>query len=77
MSKIRLMKTGHGDIELAEWTKGDDISLTRARSVFDENMTGGRFAFRLYGDRPGFSEPLTEFAEDADEILIVPAIQGG
>jgi hypothetical protein len=77
MPKIRLMKTGHGDIELAEWTKGDDITLTRAKSVFEENMTGGRMAFRLYSDRPGVQDIMTAFAEDADEILIVPSIQGG
>jgi hypothetical protein len=77
MAKIRLMARGHGDLELAEWTKGDDISLTQARSTFNEQMTSGRMAFQLFTDRPGVQELIKELTGDEDEVLIVPAVMGG
>jgi len=71
MAKLRLLKTGHGDLCLAEW----DAKRTEAASAFAEHFTAGRLAFRL--DGPGQTRPIREFDATAPEILLVPAIQGG
>lgn len=73
--KLRILKTGYGDLCLAEWELTDEVSVGQARTLFDENFTSGRLAFRL--DGPGRSIPISEFDAEASEILIVPAIQGG
>lgn len=75
MSKLRLLKTGHGDLCLAEWDTTQPETIDRAASAFAENFTAGRLAFRL--DGPGRTVPLQRFDATAPEILIVPAIQGG
>lgn len=75
MSKLRLLKTGHGDLCLAEWDPEHPGTVARARSAFAEHFTPGRLAFRL--DGPGQSRPLREFDATAPEIILVPAIQGG
>ena len=75
MAKLRLLKTGHGDLTLAEWDKDRPDSVIVAESAFAENLTAGRVAFRL--DGPGRSTPIRQFDRSAPEILIVPAIQGG
>ena len=76
MAKLRMMKTGHGDISLAEWTDEDTGSIAVAERAFTENMRGG-LAFRLFPNQPGRSEPIKSFDPWAEEILIVPAVQGG
>jgi hypothetical protein len=73
--KLRILKTGHGDLCLAEWQRTDESSITSARTIFEENFTAGRLAFRV--DGPGRTTLLKAFDETAPEILIVPAIQGG
>ncbi|MDX2036674.1 MAG: hypothetical protein SFX72_08475 [Isosphaeraceae bacterium] len=75
MAKLRLLKTGHGDLCLAEWDKSRPETVSLAAQSFAENLTPGRLAFRL--DGPGRSIPIREFDAAAPEILIVPAIQGG
>jgi hypothetical protein len=75
MAKLRLLKTGHGDLTLAEWDKDRPETIVAAEAAFSENLTGGRLAFRL--DGPGRSTPIRQFEKSAPEILIVPAIQGG
>jgi hypothetical protein len=75
MAKLRLLKTGHGDLCLAEWEKDQPETIVRAASVFAEQLTPGRMAFRL--DGPGRTTPIREFDPAASEILLVPAIQGG
>jgi hypothetical protein len=75
MAKLRLLKTGHGDLCLAEWDKDRPDSVALAEAAFAENLTPGRIAFRL--DGPGQSRPIREFDATAPEILLVPAIQGG
>ena len=75
MAKLRLLKTGHGDLCLAEWDIDAPESVQTAAAVFAREFTSGRLAFRL--DGPGRSSPLRSFDETAPEILIVPAIQGG
>jgi hypothetical protein len=75
MAKLRLLKTGHGDLTLAEWDKDRPDSVAVAESAFAEHFTAGRLAFRL--DGPGRTKPIREFEKSAPEILIVPAIQGG
>jgi hypothetical protein len=75
MAKLRLLKTGHGDLCLAEWEQAHPETVETARRAFEENITPGRLAFRL--DGPGRSTPLRVFDATAPEILIVPAIQGG
>jgi hypothetical protein len=75
MAKLRLLKTGHGDLCLAEWEAERPETITRAASVFAEELTPGRLAFRL--DGPGRTTPIREFDPAANEILLVPAIQGG
>ncbi len=75
MAKLRLLKTGHGDLCLAEWDAQRPETVPLAESAFAENMTGGRMAFRL--DGPGKTTPIRAFDANAPEILIVPAIQGG
>ncbi len=75
MAKLRLLKTGHGDLCLAEWDPKRPETIDFARSTFAENFTGGRMAFRL--DGPGQTRPIREFDATAPEILLVPAIQGG
>ncbi len=75
MAKLRLLKTGHGDLTLAEWEKDRPDTIATAEALFSENLTPGRLAFRL--DGPGQSRAIHEFDVTAPEILIVPAIQGG
>ncbi len=75
MSKLRLLKTGHGDLCLAEWDAKHPETIDPARRAFAENFTAGRMAFRL--DGPGQTRPIREFDATAPEILLVPAIQGG
>ena len=75
MSKLRLLKTGHGDLCLAEWDKDRPETIMTAEQAFAEHFTPGRLAFRL--DGPGQTRPITRFDATAPEILLVPAIQGG
>lgn len=75
MAKLRLLKTGHGDLTLAEWDKDRPDTIVAAEAAFGEHFTAGRLAFRL--DGPGKSTPIRQFEKSAPEILIVPAIQGG
>lgn len=75
MAKLRLLKTGHGDLTLAEWDKARPDTVDSARSLFAEHFTPGRMAFRL--DGPGQTRSIRDFDPTAPEILIVPAIQGG
>jgi hypothetical protein len=75
MAKLRLLKTGHGDLCLAEWDAKRPETIDRARAAFAENYTAGRLAFRL--DGPGQTLAIREFDATAPEILLVPAIQGG
>lgn len=75
MAKLRLLKTGHGDLCLAEWDAQQPETIAAAERAFAENHTGGRMAFRL--DGPGRSVPIKAFDRLAPEIILVPAIQGG
>ena len=75
MAKLRLLKTGHGDLCLAEWDLDRPETIDQAASAFRRELTPGRLAFRL--DGPGQTRPLREFDATAPEILLVPAIQGG
>lgn len=75
MAKLRLLKTGHGDLCLAEWDKDRPETVSQAEAAFAEHLTPGRIAFRL--DGPGQSRPIRAFDASAPEILLVPAIQGG
>lgn len=72
--KLRLLKTGHGDLCLAEWSGADADSVATARDVFRREAEG-RIAFRL--DGPGETTPIREFQADAPEILLVPPVTGG
>ena len=75
MAKLRLLKTGHGDLCLAEWDQDRPDTIATAASAFAEHFTAGRMAFRL--DGPGQTRPIRSFDATAPEILLVPAIQGG
>ena len=75
MSKLRLLKTGHGDLCLAEWDVARPETLDEAERAFSENYTAGRMAFRL--DGPGRTTPIRAFDAAAPEILLIPAIRGG
>jgi hypothetical protein len=75
MAKLRLLKTGHGDLTLAEWDQDQPETVATAETAFAEHFTTGRLAFRL--DGPGRTSPIRQFDRTASEILIVPAIQGG
>lgn len=75
MAKLRLLKTGHGDLCLAEWDKKRPETVAEAELRFNEHFTPGRLAFRL--DGPGKTRSIQRFDATAQEILIVPAIQGG
>ena len=76
MSKLRHLKKDFGDECIATWDRLAPAEVDFARSRFDEVFgRGGVMAFRING--PGDTEPLTEFDSAAEEILLVPAIQGG
>jgi hypothetical protein len=75
MAVLRLLKTGHGDLTLAEWDKDRPETVSAAATAFSQHFTAGRLAFRV--DGPGRSTPIRQFESSAPEILIVPAIQGG
>lgn len=75
MAKLRLLKTGHGDLTLAEWDSNRPETVAPAQALFAEHFTAGRLAFRL--DGPGQTRSIREFDVTSTEILIVPAIQGG
>jgi hypothetical protein len=75
MARLRLLKTGHGDLTLAEWDKDRPETVATAQALFSEHFTSGRLAFRL--DGPGQTRAIRQFEPTAAEILIVPAVQGG
>jgi hypothetical protein len=75
MAKLRMLKTGFGDLTLAEWDKNRPETIAGAQALFTEHFTAGRLAFRL--DGPGQTRAVRQFDANAPEILIVPAIQGG
>jgi hypothetical protein len=75
MAKLRPLKTGHGDLCLAEWDTKRPETVCRPEAAFLENYTAGRLAFRL--DGPGKTRPIRAFDASAPGILLVPAIQGG
>jgi hypothetical protein len=75
MAKLRLLKTGHGDLCLAEWDPQRPETVDVAASAFVDHFTAGRLAFRL--DGPGRTRLIKAFDPTAPEILLVPAIQGG
>jgi hypothetical protein len=75
MAKLRLLKTGHGDLCLAEWDPAEPGTIAEAETIFAREFVPGRLAFRL--DGPGRTTPLRGFDATAPEILLVPAIQGG
>ena len=75
MAKLRLLKTGHGDLCLAEWDQKRPETVAEAEAAFVEHFTPGRLAFRLEG--AGRTWPIRAFDPEAAEILLVPAIQGG
>jgi hypothetical protein len=75
MAKLRLLKTGYGDLCLAEWDQERPETVTEAATAFAEHFTPGRLAFRLDGH--GRTRPIQAFDATAPEILLVPAIQGG
>ena len=75
MAKLRLLKTGHGDLCLAEWDQKRPETVVGAEAAFAEHFSAGRLAFRL--DGPGQTRPIRAFDAEAPEILLVPAIQGG
>jgi hypothetical protein len=75
MAKLRLLKTGHGDLCLAEWDETRPDTVAQAAAAFAEHFTPGRLAFRIEG--PGQSKAIRTFDPAAAEILLVPAIQGG
>jgi len=75
MAKLRLLKTGHGDLCLAEWDAQRPETIAEAEAAFAAHLTPGRLAFSLAG--PGQTRPIRAFDATAPEILIVPAIQGG
>jgi hypothetical protein len=75
MAKLRLLKTGHGDLCLAEWDAASPETVGEAERAFSEHFTPGRLAFRL--DGRGQSLAIQRFDPTAPEILIVPAIKGG
>jgi hypothetical protein len=70
-----MLKTGQGDICLAEWDTALPDTVRQAEAAFAEHVTAGRMAFRM--DGPGCTRVLRAFDATAPEILIVPAIQGG
>ena len=41
MAKLRLSKTGHGDLTLAEWDKDRPETVAAAESAFAEHFTAG------------------------------------
>lgn len=71
--KLRLLKSGHGDLQLAEWTDEDVNSIEEARQIFAREAIG-RMAFRR--DAQGKTALVTEFCEDS-EMLLIPPIAGG
>lgn len=75
MAKLRLLKTGHGDLCLAEWDSKRPETVAEAEAAFLAHFTPGRLAFRL--DGPGQTRAIRAFDATASEILLVPAIQGG
>jgi hypothetical protein len=75
MSKLRLMKAGHGDLCLAEWEARERDTVNRAADLFTEHRRQGFLAFRLEG--PGQQTAIDAFDAEAAEILLVPPIRGG
>ncbi len=76
MAKLRLLKTGHGDLTLAEWDKDRPETIATAETAFAEHLHG-RAVWR-FGSTGRAGRPRSaQFDRTAAEILIVPAIQGG
>src|SRR3954462_2015035 len=75
MAKLRLLKTGHGDLCLAEWDPNLPETVSGAAAGFAQHCPAGRLGSRR--DGPGQTRPIRAFDAAAPEILLVPAIQGG
>ena len=75
MAKLRLLKTGHGDLTLAEWDKDRPETIATAETAFAENFTAGSAG--VPAGWTGRTTSIRQFDRTAPEILIVPAIQGG
>jgi putative transposase len=54
-----------------------DVSPALSRQLVGSEAAGSFSPAVVHKDRQGFTEPIKEFADDADEILLVPPIQGG
>ena len=73
MGKLRLLKTGHGDLCLAEWDAQRPDTVAHAEAAFAEHFTAGRLAFRL--DGPGRTTSIRQFDRTAPEILLAALTQ--
>ena len=57
MAKLRLLKTGHGDLTLAEWDKDQPETVTAAESAFSEHFTAGPAGVPARRPRPHHADP--------------------
>lgn len=81
MAKLRVMDPRKGDTVL-EWDRTDEKSVEAAKAEFDRIIGknfGRHVAYKV--DSPGGTrrsgEPIKEFDPNAEEILMVPPLQGG
>lgn len=78
MSKLRVMDQRKGDKTL-EWDPTAKDSTLVAEAEFNKIMQAGGFmAFMVTpGETRRTGEQIKEFDPSAEEILIMPALQGG
>lgn len=78
MSKLRVMDQRKGDKTL-EWDPTKADSTLVAESEFNQIMEqGGFMAFAVTpGETRRTGEQIRKFDAQAEEILVVPALQGG
>ena len=73
MGRLTLM-SNRGDTG-ETWEVGDDGSVLKAETRFNELVKKGALAFEV--TKPGEAEQIDKFNPEAQEILLIPAIRGG
>lgn len=71
LHKLRLLKPNRDDdLQLAEWTENDTISIEKARNIFNREKVA-RMAYRL--DSQGkINTSISKFCEESEIVLIEP-----
>lgn len=75
MGELAIMDRDHGDLKVI-WDKDNEAEVEAARAQFDQLQKKGYLAYTVTGQgRKGTQ--VREFDEDAEKIILAPALRGG